>query len=90
MKKLIFNSGLFWVLSVVSLSSLRANSAIIYSFKLWLASEVFLSNPPLFIYEFQRNTVSTYPLPPANNKFERYLPYNYTGQNFSIAYQLTY
>jgi hypothetical protein len=26
----------------------------------------------------------------SNNKFERYLPYNYTGQGVSIGYQLTY
>lgn len=26
----------------------------------------------------------------SNNKFERYLPYNYAGQNISITYQLTY
>lgn len=26
----------------------------------------------------------------SNNKFERYLPYNYTGKSFGIAYQLSY
>jgi hypothetical protein len=26
----------------------------------------------------------------SNNKFERYLPYNYTGQGLSVGYQLTY
>jgi hypothetical protein len=26
----------------------------------------------------------------SNNKFERYLPYNYTGYNFNLSYQLTY
>ncbi len=26
----------------------------------------------------------------SNNKFERYLPYNYTGNSFGIAYQLSY
>lgn len=26
----------------------------------------------------------------SNNRFERYLPYNYTGQNISLGYQLTY
>lgn len=26
----------------------------------------------------------------SNNKFERYLPYNYTGQSLNLSYQLTY
>lgn len=26
----------------------------------------------------------------SNNKFERYLPYNYTGQSIALSYQLTY
>jgi hypothetical protein len=26
----------------------------------------------------------------SNNTFERYLPYNYTGQGISIAYHITY
>jgi hypothetical protein len=26
----------------------------------------------------------------SNNEFEQYMPYNYTGNSFGIAYQLSY
>jgi hypothetical protein len=45
-----------------ALSSVHAESQF-DSFAIQQAGKL-LSNPPLFVYEFQRNTESTYPLPP--------------------------